>query len=227
MVEAHEDDKRHRYDTKRLTEKFDKLGAPYDRTPGLGIDIMWTVDGRAVMLDLKTPNDIIASAEDGRLHSQMRFMETHDCLLYGFLIEGTASHDGITVGYGTHAWDLARYYNLLLSLQCEGAKITHSPSPNRTASRLLSLYRWTGKEEHTSWRAPIKPSYSLKPGYEPAHRARVEFLMGLPMCGEERAVALLGAFKLSDIVSGQADLTQVPGVGKGLAGLWKGFLDGV
>lgn len=221
-IEAHEDSK------SDFCAQLDRLNAPYERSNSLRVDAMWFVDGKAVMLDLKTPTDLIASATDGRLHTQCLSMERGNCLLHGFLIEGNATRDGITVGYSTHAWDFNRYENLLASLQAEGNIILHSATRERTAARLLSFYRWTGAAEHSKWREPLKPSVLGKRWYgDDDYRAHVEALMALPGMGLERAESLLEEFPFATLLdpAHTEELVRVDGIGKGLVTKWKAFLE--
>ena len=239
LVEVHED--KHYTDRRggvrrELCTQLERLGVPVVQAQSLPFDILWTVDGEPVGFDLKTPVDLIASAVDGRVHKQIQAMEEKGCIVYGILQEGRDSEDGITVGYGSHAWDVERYDNLKLSLQAEGAKVVCSADPSRTAARIASLYRWTAKAERASWRHPIRPSYSLKRDYgDPAYRAAIEALMAIfPKCGEERANALLDALTIAEVFGTTEESIEVAakrwitvdGVGKGLASAWKEVLLG-
>lgn len=234
LVEVHEDKHVVDHDAKarrHLVAQLEKLGVPVERCEApLPVDLMWTVDGEPTMWDLKTPQDMIASAEDGRLHKQMQSMEERGCVLYGFGVEGDVSGDGVTVGYGTHAWAVERFDNLLLSLQAEGAKIVRVYDASRTASRLAALYRWTGKADRASWRKPKAPSYSLNRLYgDRDYRAAVEALMALfPGCGEERAVALLSRYTMQELLGEGAEKRwkEVRGVGPLLTTKWARVLSG-
>lgn len=236
LVEVHEDKHITDHDTKSrrdLVKQLDRIGIPVVQCEAaMPVDVMWSIDGEPCMWDLKTSQDFIASAEDGRLHKQMQAMEEKGCSLYGFVLEDEISRDGgITVGYGTHAWAAERFDNLVLSIQCEGAKVVRSLAPQRTATRLAALYRWSGKVERASWRRPMAPSYSLNRLYgNKAYRSAVEGLMALlPGCGEERAVALLQHFTLAEIldpVGGPTRWPTVRGIGKTLSEAWQRKLQG-
>jgi len=183
------------------------------------------------MWDIKTPVDVVASAMDGRLHSQLVAMESRDCLVYGFIIEGNDTLDGVTVGYGMHAWAHERYDDLLLSVQCEGAKIVRSATVERVASRIAALYRWTAKDDHVSWRAPVKPSYTLNRMYgDTQYRDTVVGLMGLlPGCGEARANDLLDKWTVAEILDhehGPERWGSVRGIGPKLTAAWLQVLMG-
>lgn len=240
LVEAHED--QHvvnpaQLQRRHLVEAMEKLGLPVTRCDtALPVDLMWSVDGEPCMWDLKTPHDFIASAEDGRLHKQLKAMEDRGCTLYGFIIEGAPSTDGITVGYGTHAWAVERFDNLVLSIQCEGAKVVRSEGQERTPTRLASLYRWSGKVERASWRRPVKPSYSMNKLYgDDRLRNTVEFFMGMfPRIGEDKVMALLDKWTVADllgatdegIAAAREKWLAERGIGRTLADAWEARLRG-
>lgn len=235
LVEVHED--KHVVDRaaqirRRLVAQLEQLGVPVTQCEvPMPVDLMWSIDGEPCMWDLKTSQDFIASAEDGRLHKQMQAMEEKGCALYGFVLEDEISLDGgVTVGYGSHAWAAERFDNLVLSLQCEGAKVVRSLSSQRTAARIAALYRWSGKAERASWRRPQAPSYSLSRLYgDKAYRAAVEALMALyPGCGEERAVRMLERYTLRELVGEGAEerWKTVPGIGPKLTETWARVLGG-
>ena len=230
LVEVHEDAKRTHKVRRDLVEKLERTGVPVTRSEQpLPVDIIWTVDGQPCMFDIKTPADVIASVADGRLHSQLAAMEAKGCLLHGFIIEGKDSEDGVTVGYGSHAWPVERYDNLLLSVQCEGAKVVRSTSPARTARRIAELYRYSGKADRGSWRAPMKPHYTHNRMYgDEAFRRAVEGLMSLfPGCGEQRANDLLDRLTVREVLSDSGERwITVPGVGPKLCAVWRGILEG-
>ena len=219
---------------KEIISKLAALGYEAKKAPGLPVDISWTVRGQRVMWDLKKPEDMVASAEDGRLHEQLEAMKAASCLAFGFLIEGPDSLDDVTVGYGTHAWPIERYDNLLLSLQCEGAKIVRSTTPARTPARIVSLYKWSAKESHGSYHGVVAPRFTLKGRYtDKDWRKHVEGLMALfDGCGEELANGLLDRFTYAEILGAtpagiEAAATRwqsVPRIGPTLARRWQQYL---
>ena len=197
----------------------------------LPVDLKWAVDGEPAMFDLKTPLDLLASVEDGRLHSQLTAMKESKAGLFGFIIEGSPGE--VVVGYGARAWPIERYDNLLLSLQTEGAVIIQSPSQAKSPERIMSLYNWTRKSEHGSWHAPTKPYHPLKEIYNHrGWRRTIEFLMGLPGMGEQRANDLVDRYPLTDILGLTPDglheaikrWVTTPGIGTKTAMEWEQFL---
>lgn len=213
-----------------LPEKLTAEGVPavYKTIP---VDLEWLVDGKPVMYDIKTPSDLIASAEDGRLHSQMESMKSRECVDFGFLVYGTESFDGVTVGYAKHAWPLERYDNLKWSLQQEGASIVHARD-NRLVQRIAGMYKRLGRESTGSWHAPT-PHRNLSNRYtDKTYRTQVELLMGLPGMGEKRANDLLDRWPIMDILGitpeglglAHARWMKVPGIGAKLGAGWEAFL---
>lgn len=219
---------------RNLVQQLRNIGVNAQRVPSLPVDVVWSVDGRSCMFDLKTPDDFIASAQDGRLHQQMTDMQRANCLVYGFIIEGRWSQDDETIGYGTHAWSWDRFDNLVMSVECEGAKILHSPRVERTARRIHSVYVWTGKSATGSWHAPVKPAPTLHERYiDRSYRKHIESLMGLlPDMGEKRANLLLDTYSFMDVLGitedglreASARWRSVRGIGDGLVRNWEAYL---
>lgn len=218
---------------RELVAQLQLLGAAANRIGTMAVDVAWAAAGRPCMWDLKTPEDFMASAQDGRLHYQMEAMRKADPLLFGFVIEGSWGADGVVIGYGPHAWSWERFDNLVLSVQCEGAKIIHSSSPTNSARRLFSLYQWTGKTETGSWHAPSKPAPVLHDRYTDLdYRKHVEALMANPGLGEKRANDLLDRYSYMDILGITEDGLRtalhrwegVPGIGKKIVAQTEQFL---
>ena len=237
LVDTKEDLKvidRHTKARRELIAQMVTLGVPTQPAKNLPMDVLWTVDGQPCMFDLKTPEDVIASVDDGRLHEQVTAAQRRNCILYGFLIEGEDSKDdGVTVGYGPHAWLYERYDNLLVSLQEEGAKIVRSKSPERTPQRLASLYRRSAKEQQGSWHAP-QPHQNLHNMYtDRAYRRWVEALMSMfPDMGETRANSLLDRWPPMEILGATDEGIEaaavrwrsVRGIGTKLVQRWEATL---
>lgn len=193
----------------------------------LAVDLAWTASGRSVMGDNKTPSDLIASVQDGRLHKQMEAAKAADIRFVN--IEGSWSRDGMTVGQAGHAWTWEAFNNLVASLQVEGIVVLHSPSQEETPRVLKAFYEWTDRD-HGSWHQPerffpTKADYADKDFY-----LKVGMLMHLPDCGQKRAEALINAYGMRGVL-GIADLTEakerwlaIKGIGPKLANKWYDFL---
>ena len=213
-----------------LSVRLTRIGVPAQTAGMLPVDVVWSVDGQPCMFDIKTSSDLIASVDDGRLHSQMDSMQRASCFMFGFVIEGPHSADDYTVGYGPRAWPVERFDDLLVSLQSEGARIALSTRVNRTPQRLAALYRYSGKTEHGSYHAP-QPHHVLHNLYtDITYRRQVELLMSLPDLGETKANALLDRYPLTDIL-GMSELDEalkrwlgLKGIGPKVAATWLTFL---
>lgn len=232
LVHYNQDDTNKKLRKEYLVSALAMLGMDATRVNRQGVDVVWSSGGQLCMFDLKTAEDVIASADDGRLHRQVVEMQRRDCLMWGFLIEGPDSKDGITVGYGPHAWPVERYDNLLLSLQNEGAKIIRSTSQDRTPQRLHSVYRYSAKEEHGSIHKP-QPHKVLHDRYtDRIWRGHIEFMMGLPGLGEDKANALIDRWPLTDclgitpegLAAAERRWLSVKGIGRGLTHNWETWL---
>ena len=224
-IEAHQDS-----DTD-LVRRLKGIGVPAQRVNGIPVDVVWSIDGKPAMFDLKTASDLIAAVADGRLTEQMKNMQAAS-EYFGFIMEGEWSRDGVTVGYGQHAWAYERFDNLIVSLQEEGAIIAHASSQGRTAARLASLYRRSGKTNRGSWKR-VKPTPTVtEPHHDETWTDQVRMLMCLYRCGEDKANALLDRYSLREILGITDEGLEaaverwggVKGIGKGLTSAWEGML---
>ena len=200
----------------------------------LPVDYMWTVDGLPVMGDRKTPADLIASAQDGRLFDQILSMQERGANPYFILVELTSGMDsldgGYTVGYNAHAWGFDDYEDLIFSVQVVGgAKVTRSPTAALTPRRLAALWRWLDKTEKGSWRAPVIPRPSEPIYFDREYRSKVAMLMTLPLCGEKKANLIkeeltLAEFFSMDLETATARWKTFKGVGPKIINEWIRFL---
>lgn len=195
-------------------------------TGPLPVDYGWAANGKSVLGENKTALDLIASASDGRLHRQMESLKKADL---GFImLEGGLSVDGYTVG----SWTYEAFDDLLMSLQCEGVVVVHSPYASATARRLAALYRWTQKEKHGSWHEPIAFLPPLEDIGDDDYRSRIGMLMHLPKCGPNKATKLVREFGLAgalnftpeQVAEAQRRWVTIPGIGDKLAETWGAWL---
>jgi ERCC4-type nuclease len=189
------------------------------------VDYAWVANGVPIMGDNKTPADLIASAQDGRLHEQTRAMKEANA--FGFILIEGAWGDGYTV----ERWTYDQFADLVMSVQLEGIKIDLSPEASATPRRLASLYRWTHKEQHGSWHTPVP---LLPAGYDYGdedYRWQVGMIMHLGGkgggCGPDKAEKLIRAFGLRGTLGITEDdetlkkrWMTIRGVGKTLTDKW-------
>jgi ERCC4-type nuclease len=181
-----------------------------------------------VMGERKTPDDLIASANDGRLAKQIDAMQES----YGFiLLEGQWSFDG---GWTVGRWTWDQFMNLLQSIQSKGVKIDLSPNKEMTPRRLVALYKWSQKEEHDSWRRPLVAMPPAEDYLDRDYRGKIGMLMHLPDCGEKKANVLMESFGLMGTLGiTEEGLTEasgrwatIKGIGPKLTKKWEEWIRG-
>lgn len=223
------DEERHNGLIERL-KLYDVLGVP----GGIPVDYAWAAHGVPIMGDNKTPQDLIASALDGRLHNQIQAMKEAKAL--GFiLVEGEWSQDGgHTVGDVTHGWTWDQFDNLLFSLQTEGILVAHVVAEALTPKRLASLYTWTTKDRRGSWHTPVPLLPPAQDFFDKEYRKRVGMMMSLPSMGADRAsklvhgYGLMGALGITEegLATAKKRWLEQKGIGSKLADTWEAWLRG-
>lgn len=197
-------------------------------------DFAWIVTDEAqtrsvhIVVERKTVGDLHNSIADGRLQG---FVEKTGGtappanLLRSLLIEGEDS------GFG-RIWSENGTDNLKAELQAAGIIVIHSDSAASTSERLVSFWRWTGKNGHRTLLAPVLPRLDPRVYLDADTRDAVRALMAAlgPGWGEDRCRAVLQMFHTpADVlmlVMAQdiKALTQAPGIGKGLVQSARAFL---
>lgn len=195
-----------------FTTDFSSLGVPFNvaRLP-VG-DFEWTIDNgetSTITIERKTVADFISSMQDGRI---ARFVENRHAGSY-LLIEGDV-FDASAYKYGN--WTAHGVDNALVGLQESGISIIHSPYRSQTPSRIVALWKRSGKR-HTPLdlvRTPTLDRFYVSG----VKRDQVRVLMCLPHIGEITAREILKEMPLWDALrafqSGdKRRLTKVRGVG--------------
>ena len=207
LVAADQDDESH------IVAALCSLNVPAVRSEShLPVDYVWTIDGRPYMGDNKTPQDLIASAEDGRLFQQVWDMQQAGCVEMFILIEGEWSFDnGYNVGNPKHPWSWEEFDALCQSLyeRC-GVTIIHSARKERTPFRLKALYKrsYEEKGDVASWQLPVKakPPSDLKRTppiilADRGYRAQIGAIITLfDGCGVPTADAMRNRFTFMEIL---------------------------
>lgn len=196
-------------------------------------DLTWTAGPLMVTTERKSINDFITSAGDGRL---ARFVQESWGLKEGvdhlrvLLLEGDQFRVN-TYGEGRE-WTPGALDNLLVSLQQLGVVVIRSKDMFDTATRIVALWKYTGREEHLTLLRTVRPGISGN-YMSPKQRARIRFLMGLPGWGEKRAKAADKHFSgklglVLDMVRQREykAFKNVEGIGKGLVDKAADFLGG-
>jgi hypothetical protein len=222
-----------------LVEQLSRYNVPALQALHQPVDLLWVVDGRPVFGELKTPVDLIASYQDGRLHNQVMAMLEVSPLLAFVCIEGSWSDDGDMVG-GEHGWAWDAFDNAVLRLQMDGIKIIHSPSTGeKTVRRIAALWKWTRDsiDKVGSYHSPTAIEAFNVPDkniwfYDATVRSHAGMLMHLPDCGIVTAHALRDAHPLMDILGiteeGLARAKRIwvttKGIGKKTIAKWEEYL---
>jgi len=190
-----------------------------------GGDFRWLVepetDGQpwlAVTVERKTVSDLLASANDGRLAS-FTATPSSAVALRVLLLHGDPERDA---RYSRHDNETPEAIdNLLVSVQTDGIIIIRSANGiTALADRLATFWRWTGKDEHGSYRRPALP-ITEQVYLSQREREAVRNLMSLPGFGERRSRDLYRELGLraiyEDLLAGEKKrLLGVRGIGKGV-----------
>ena len=191
-------------------------------------DFLWESRLGRVLVERKSAGDLISSLGSGRLQDQFQRM-LESCDIPILLIEGKIGEYEGTVDNRrwkgeqrfTTQWNYIAFDHLLLSWQLSGIFLAHSPSQAQTPYRLIKLYQWTQKEEHS---LTVRKRILTVEEEDP----RVRFLCGLPGIGPKTASKILAdnpESTILDIMNMEPhELAEVPGIGKLTAGKVKSFL---
>lgn len=209
-----------------------KLGVPASVGRLAVGDFAWTVEGPAtifgVVVERKSIADFLSSVPpNDRLH---RFIEETGGItpppnqVRAVLLEGNQFE---LPGYGERRWTPEMLDDALVSLQTLGVMVLRSENQRETAARLAAFWKWTGKDEHRTFLAPVLPTLS-KLYFDKEQMAAVRMVMALPGFGEGRAYDVLsdkGSVQavLEALASGEN--MAVKGIGKGLVEKGRSFLN--
>jgi ERCC4-type nuclease len=211
----------------------DQLGKISTTPEKWGVDFWWqSVDRKFCGVQRKAfPGDFLSSLNDGRLVRELALMKRFG-EVGGFallVIEGWPEWDGngdLVSRYSKYT--RGRFESFLASIQLlYGVGYFITEDHKHTRDLILSLYKWTQKEEHRSLQ--IRPT-SVSEWKTASHtEQQIHFLQGLPACGPVRAKAVVDHFGHVPVAftTTAEELQAVPGVGKGTAARWHRFLGGV
>lgn len=160
--------------------------------------------------------DLVNSIQDGRVEREI--WQQRDLSQAIWLIEGRVEWtlDGQLLLSGTNAkYTRAMHLGVLLSLQSYGYWILSSQSLQDSTVLLSLLNRWLMKEKHTSLLR--RPGLKGQVGGDLTDR-RIHVMQGFPSVGYERAKKIVEMYEgLPFQMRDGRDLTDVPGVGVGVA----------
>lgn len=170
-----------------------------------------TDDGEMLVIERKTPNDLLGSIKDGRLFQQVAAMQAKSKWVY-LMITGALAHtlDGMVITDNrTTGWRWDDVQGALMTCQELGAVVVVCQSDQHYEEAVLRIARRDRKE--------VK---AIEPRTQPHVLTEAEkILISLPGIGLERAGLLLGQF--GDASHALAWLTwldsvdEVAGIGDG------------
>lgn len=188
-----------------------------------GADFLYTSALGRIGVQRKEIHDLIASLADERVGKeigQLRSLEVGIWLIEGHL---SWTSDGLLLSSSRSPFTKAQYLGICWSLQSSGFWLAHTGSQTETIEYLLSLGRWVTKPRHTSLLR--RPSPKGVWGEADSYEWQVHMMQGFPGIGYEKAKAIVDYYgRLPFTVD--VDLTDVPGIGKGIAKRVKEAVDG-
>ena len=169
-------------------------------------DYKWGSPFGPVLVERKEAGDLVSSFYSGRLDDELYRCLEASALTF-LLIEGEVSEVGGKIalpGVKRKRWvemlqnsgDFDGLDNHLVSWQLRGVVIKHSPNAATTIYRLVSLFGWTMKEDHSK---TVKRQRRLPNMGRLTERA--ELWAGVPGIGPKKAVTLAAAGSLREVLA--------------------------
>lgn len=193
----------------------------------MNFDFKLYTESGTVGIERKTPGDLLASIEDGRLRSEILAMR-NECDFQVVLIHGYIKYnrDGqLILGNRRSRWTRRGLKNFFRTLQwVEGCYIEEAGTDQELVDLLQDLQIYLDKPKHSSIysRPGIKSSWMV-----PTQKERYHYwLQGLPKISTVRAKIILDKFGCpAKVFNATTDeLCKVPGIGKQTADLIYNFL---
>lgn len=180
-----------------------------------GADILWLAHGKRWGVQRKTPADLVASLQDGRLNKEVLQMKSLDFPV--LIIDGEWQWTGSGNWVGAFKqFTKSQYVSLLASLQSEGLWIFYAKNTDDLKTTVLQLQQWSLKMDHSALKGRREPVQSW--GKAGTKDYQIHVLTSLPGVGVGLAEKILDT--LGMIVTSTVSLEQlmtVPGIGKGRA----------
>lgn len=183
-----------------------------------GCDILWRARKEWWGVQRKEIKDFIASIQDGRLAREVAMMKPLPMKVV--IIEGRLSWSTdniLMIGKWASNITLAQYEGMIMSLMERGVHVTWTKDTKDTARWTRQFATWSAKQHHHALSrrpGPVSPW-----GHVSDEDWAVHLLQGFDGLGSEKARAIVRHFNgvpFSWSVS-EAELMQVPGIGKVLA----------
>jgi ERCC4-type nuclease len=176
--------------------------------------VFFSHDGKKVIVERKTPGDLLTSFQTGRFQDQVKRV-VGDADYPFLLIEGHmfATKDGF-VKFGSQElrWLFTSVQNILVTAQLTGMYMLFSDNNEGTARVIESLYEYFQKEEHLSIMRPKV----FKIFDDDVTTVRESIVSMVPGFGPELAKRLIERFgtPIEVFLADEGLLTSVKGVGK-------------
>lgn len=175
--------------------------------------VFFSSKGEKVVIERKTPGDLITSFQTGRFQDQMkRIIEDAD---YPFLlIEGHlfATRDGF-VKFGSQElrWRFTSIQSILMTAQFSGVYLVFSDNNEGTASMVENMFDYFQRDEHMSLMRP-KVFKMFPDDMEATREAIVSMVPGI---GPQLAKRLIDRFgtPMEVFLANPEDLQEVNGIG--------------
>lgn len=140
-----------------------------------------------VIIERKTPSDLVASLGSGRLQDQLLRIRNKTDL--GFLlIDGTfsSSQGFVYINKRKTNWRLSQILNFLVTAQSEGIYVNWLGDSPEFPEYIVSLFTYYQKIKHVGLIKPTSPDKEVHAGQR--------VLMAVPHIGYERALSLIEKF---------------------------------
>ena len=183
-----------------------------------GCDILWRARDSWWGVQRKEIKDFIASIQDGRLAREVAMMKPLPIKVV--IIEGRvkwSTDDVLMIGSWNTNITRTQFEGMLMSLMEKGVHVTWTGSTRETARWTRQFAKWSSKLRHGSLErrpGPVSPWGNVSDEDWADH-----LLQGFDGMGTEKAKAIVkhfGGVPMQWTVT-EADLMQVPGIGKVLA----------
>lgn len=167
-------------------------------------------DGNLLVIERKTPTDLLASIGDNRLFLQAGKMRERSPWCY-LVITGwlTPSHDGKTIVNGrVQGWQWASVQGALLTVQELGVHVAYCDHDNNYPRTVQQI---ANRERTERVLPPVNTARVMAPGEQ--------VLVGLPGIGLERAQMMLARFRPAEALAWLTwidTVQQVAGIGNGI-----------
>lgn len=179
----------------------------------LGDYVFFSHDNKKVVIERKTPGDLLTSLQTGRLQDQLKRL-VEDCDYPFLLIEGHmfATEDGfVRFKSQTLKWKFTSVQNILITAQLSGVYLVFSDNRRCTAAVVEAMFNYFQKEEHLSL---LRPKV-FRPFPDDLTTIREMIVAAVPGIGPELSKRLIETFgtPAEVFLANKEELMKVEGIG--------------